>query len=338
MAVDVIDGGLYTTVQDYPGRDGYWGVGIPPSGPMDAFAFRVANALVGNPDAYAGLEMTATGPTLLFQQDAVIALTGAQLKGTIDDREIPWWQAFNVSKGSRLALKGVQGHGFRSYLAIRGGFDVPLYLGSRSTFPLGGFGGYEGRPIRKGDCLSTFDAADEVSDGQGVPADGLRPEYVRDLEVGVIPGPHEAPDFFTAADMDMFYTTDWVVHYNSNRLGYRLIGPNPEFAREDGGEGGRHPSNIPDTAYAIGTVNFTGTMPVILTVDGPSLGGFVCPATIPTTELWKIGQASPGCKLRFKRMAVDEAVMELLELEKVLSGIRATTGRTLRPRSTPPPS
>ena len=321
MTVDVIDGGLYTTVQDYPGREGYWGVGIPPSGPMDSFAFRVANALVGNPETYAGLEMTASGPTLVFRGDAVIALTGAKLQGTIDDREMPWWQAIKVSEGSLLSLRGIQGHGFRSYLAIRGGIDVPLYLGSRSTFPFGGFGGYEGRPLRKGDCLRTFCADDQVLERHVVLADDLRPEYVKEWEVGVIPGPHEAPDFFTAADVDMFYSTDWAIHYNSNRLGYRLVGPSPQFARRDGGEGGRHPSNIPDTAYSIGSVNFTGDMPIILTVDGPSLGGFVCPATVPTTELWKVGQAMPGNKMRFRRMTVDEAVIGLVKLQGLLSSI-----------------
>lgn len=318
---EVVEGGLYTTVQDYPGRMGFWGVGIPPSGPMDSVAFRIANALVGNPETYAGLEITAIGPTLAFHEDSVIALTGAKLQSTIDGDEVPWWQAIKVAKGSHLSLKGLQGDGFRSYLAIAGGIDVPLYLGSRSTFPFGHFGGYEGRPLQKGDLVKTFGAGDHHHARTAILPESARPQYSRAFEVGVIPGPHEAPDFFTPADVEMFYDTEWTVHYNSNRLGYRLVGPRPEFARGDGGEGGRHPSNIPDTAYSIGTVNFTGDMPIVLTVDGPSLGGFVCMATVPTTELWKIGQSLPGGRLRFKRMTVHEAVKGLYALRGLLSSV-----------------
>ena len=107
-------------------------------------------------------------------------------------------------------------------------------------------------------------------------------------------GPHGAPDFFTPEDIEMFFSTAWKVHHNSDRTGVRLIGPKPAWARQDGGEAGLHPSNIHDNAYAIGTVDFTGDMPVILGPDGPSLGGFVCPATIVHAELWKMGQLRPG--------------------------------------------
>lgn len=318
---EVVEGGLYTTVQDYPGREGFWGVGIPPSGPMDSFAFRIANALVGNPDTYGGLEITAMGPTLAFHDDAVIALTGARMQATIDDDEVPWWQAVQVPKGGVLSLKGLQGAGFRSCLAIAGGIDVPLYLGSRSTFPFGHFGGFEGRPLAKGDQVKTFGAGERDGRPTAVLPESKRPQYAKEPEVGAILGPHEAPDLFTPADVEMFYDTEWTAHYNSNRLGYRLVGPRPEFARSDGGEGGRHPSNLPDTPYSIGMINFTGDMPIVLTVDGPSLGGFVCMATVPTTELWKIGQAMPGKKLRFKRMTVDEAVKGLYEFRGLLSSI-----------------
>ncbi|HJW76482.1 MAG TPA: 5-oxoprolinase/urea amidolyase family protein [Thermoleophilia bacterium] len=319
--IEVLEGGLYTTVQDYPGRTGYWGVGIPPSGPMDSFAFRVANALVANPDTYAALEITAMGPKLAFHDDALIALTGARLQCSLDQDEVAWWQAIEVPGGSVLTLKGLQGDGFRAYLAIAGGIDVPLYLGSRSTFPFGHFGGYEGRPLQKGDVLKSFGASASVRARSVALPDSLRPHYSKVFEVGAIPGPQEAPDFFTLADVEMFYESEWTVHYNSNRLGYRLVGPRPDFAREDGGEGGRHPSNIPDTPYSVGMVNFTGDMPIVLTADGPSLGGFVCMATVATTELWKIGQAMPGNKLRFRRTTIDEAVTSMYELQGLLSGI-----------------
>ena len=120
------------------------------------------------------------------------------------------------------------------------------------------------------------------------------PHYTNEWEIGVLYGPHGAPDFFTPDDIEMFFSTAWKVHYNSDRTGVRLIGPKPEWARKDGGEAGLHPSNIHDNAYAVGTVDFTGDMPVILGPDGPSLGGFVCPATIVQAELWKMGQLKPG--------------------------------------------
>ena len=122
-------------------------------------------------------------------------------------------------------------------------------------------------------------------------------------------GPHGAPDFFTEEDIEMFFSTDWKVHYNSDRTGVRLIGPKPVWARKDGGEAGLHPSNIHDNAYAIGTVDFTGDMPVILGPDGPSLGGFVCPATLVDDELWKMGQLKPGDLVRFRRVSNESPVL-----------------------------
>jgi urea carboxylase len=316
--IEVIEGGLYTTVQDYPGRVGYWNVGIPPSGPMDSFAFRVANALVGNDQSCAGLEITAMGPTLRFERDTAVALTGARLQARLDETDVPWWESFEAPAGSVLTLRTLAGKGFRTYMAIAGGIDVPPYLGSRATFPFGHFGGYEGRPLKKGDQLATFATINDHAAGRALPEEH-RPAYGKEWEIGVVPGPHEAPDLFTPADVDMFYDTQWGVHYNSNRLGYRLVGPRPEFARKDGGEGGRHPSNLPDTPYGVGMVNFTGDMPIVLTVDGPSLGGFVSMATVPTSELWKVAQATPGDEVSFKRMTVDEAVDGLVHLNHIIN-------------------
>jgi urea carboxylase len=136
----------------------------------------------------------------------------------------------------------------------------------------------------------------------------LIPIYSHEWEIGVIYGPHGAPDFFTDEDIEMFFSTDWKVHFNSNRTGVRLIGPKPAWARADGGEAGLHPSNIHDNAYAVGAIDFTGDMPIILGPDGPSLGGFVCPACIAESELWKIGQLKPGDIVRFRRMPLAEAI------------------------------
>lgn len=318
--IEIMNGGIYTTVQDYPGRVGYWNVGVPPSGPMDALAFRIGNRLVGNSDAEAGLEITVMGPTLKFKSDTVVALTGAKLKGSINGKEVPWWESIYVEGGEILSFGAVQGPGSRAYLAVSGGIDVPDYLGSKSTFPKGHFGGYEGRPLTKGDFL-LINKKELGRSWERKLAPASIPQYGTEWEVGVIPGPHTAPDLFTPADVEMFYNTKWRVHRNSNRLGYRLEGPRPEFARKDGGEGGRHPSNLHDYAYAIGTINFTGDMPIILTVDGPSLGGFVSLATIATSELWKIGQAKPHDYLIFKKWTLEQAMECLIRQERTLEGL-----------------
>jgi urea carboxylase len=247
--------------------------------------------------------MTVTGATLRFDGDAVIALAGATMEATLDGEPVPFWQPVSIARGSLLALGRIVGAGQRSYLAVRGSFDVPQYLGSRATFTLGQFGGHGGRALRAGDVLRLHRTGRELDGCEATPEHD-RPEYTHTWTLGVTDGPHGAPDFFTAADIRAFFAADWEVHYNSSRTGVRLIGPKPAWARSDGGEAGLHPSNIHDNAYAIGSIDFTGDMPVILGPDGPSLGGFVCPVTIVTDELWKIGQLRPGDKVRFRRIAL----------------------------------
>ena len=305
-AIEVIDPGTYTTVQDWPGRLGLWHVGVPPSGPMDHFALRAANRCVGNPEGAAALECTVIGPTLKFPRDACVALAGADMGATLDGAPVPLWQGFAVKAGQVLKLGSVQGPGARTYLAVQGGLDVPDYLGSRATFVLGGFGGHAGRTLRAGDWLPVAGLPD--AGRLAALPESARPAYVNAWVIGALYGPHGAPDFFTQDAIDEFFAAPWEVHYNSNRLGVRLKGPQPSWAREDGGEAGLHPSNVHDCEYAVGSVNFTGDFPVILTQDGPSLGGFVCPVTIPKSELWKVGQLRPGDNIRFVPMMFDEAL------------------------------
>lgn len=308
--IEVLAPGTQTTIQDWPGRIGYWAVGVPPSGPMDPLSFRLANRLVGNDEGAAGIETTLSGPTFKFNTGAVICLAGAQLSATLDGEPVPYWRPLTVLEGQVLKLGGVNGPGVRAYIAVRGGIDVPPYLGSRSTFTLGKFGGHGGRTLRTGDVLHIGVAPAEAAPFRAL-APELKPQITRSWEIGVLYGPHGAPDFFAPDYIDTFFTVEWEVHYNSNPTGIRLIGPKPVWARADGGEAGLHPSNIHDNAYAIGTIDFTGDMPVILGPDGPSLGGFVCPATIAQAELWKMGQLRPGDKLRFRRLTPDEAAGRL---------------------------
>ncbi|MDA7013294.1 urea carboxylase [Pseudomonas cerasi] len=300
---EVLSGGTQTSVQDYPGRLGYWAVGVPPSGPMDSRALRQGNGLLGNPEGCAALEITMSGPLLRFNTDAVVAVTGAHIPITVDGQSCAMNTALLVHAGSTLSLGTIAGAGVRSYLCVRGGLDVPDYLGSKSTFTLGQFGGHGGRALRAGDVLHLAPLV-ERSAGQRIADEAL--EALTDIRrMRVIYGPHAAPEYFTEAYIERFFATDWEVHFNSSRTGVRLIGPKPEWVRADGGEAGLHPSNIHDNPYAIGAVDFTGDMPVILGPDGPSLGGFVCPVTIIEADLWQLGQLKAGDKVRFHPVSVE---------------------------------
>ncbi|HVZ70766.1 MAG TPA: urea carboxylase [Polyangia bacterium] len=321
--IEVLEGGTQTTVQDFPGRLGHWDVGVPPSGPMDALSFRLANRLVGNgPDA-AGLECALVGPALRFHAPAVVALTGADMRATVDGKPAPRFEALAVGAGSELRLAGVRGHGSRGYLAIRGGLDVPSVLGSRATFTLGLFGGHGGRALAAGDVLHLGGQAPVADAATARLPFALMPSLADAWDIAVLQGPHGAPDFFQPADIDDLFATAWRVHYNSSRTGVRLIGPKPRWARADGGEAGLHPSNIHDNAYAIGTIDFTGDMPVILGPDGPSLGGFVCPATIIEADLWKVGQLKPGDTVRFRAVTLEDARARRAAQEDAVETLRA---------------
>lgn len=321
-AVRVISGGTATTVQDWPGRQKYWAVGVPPSGPMDDQSFRLGNRLLGNPEGTAGLEMTMTGPTLSFTAAARICLTGADFGATLDGRPVPRGHAIDVAPGQTLTLGRASGGGMRGYILFAGGLDIAPYLDSRSTFELGQFGGHAARRLLAGDTL-------HLARDATVPplASVALPQLSTQWTLRVLYGPHGAPDFFTDADIDTIVAAEWQVHYNSNRTGVRLVGPKPQWARADGGEAGLHPSNIHDNPYAIGAVDFTGDMPIILGPDGPSLGGFVCPFVVIAADRWKIGQLSPGDTLRFAPVDIaDAATADSLQHQFIATGATLDPG------------
>ncbi len=321
-AIEVLHGGTQTTVQDFPGRLGLWNVGVPPSGPMDGLAFRLANRLVGNDSGAAALEMTIAGPELRFGVAATVALTGAHMSPTLDGVPVPMGRAFSVPAGAALKVGAAGGPGMRAYLAVGGGLEVGEYLGSAGTFILGKFGGHDGRALRAGDVihLKAPQAAHDTAMPELPPQ--VTPAYTNAWQIGALYGPHGAPDFFQDTDIAMLFDTDWKVHHHSDRTGVRLIGPKPQWARLDGGEAGLHPSNIHDNAYAVGTIDFTGDMPIVLGPDGPSLGGFVCPATIAHAELWKIGQLRPGDTVRFRAVTFGEAEAMARQLEEAVATLR----------------
>ncbi|KAK2671816.1 Carboxyltransferase domain, subdomain A and B [Fusarium oxysporum f. sp. vasinfectum] len=297
---EVLQPGALTTVQDYPGRTGYWNIGIPPGGPMDSYSFRLANRLVDNPSDAAGLECTLGGPSLKFHCDAVIAAVGGVAQVTIDDVTVSMNQAIGVEAGQMLSI-GVVEHGHRVYLAIRGGIEVPVVMGSRATFELGKLGGFGGRKLQARDILAAGPADASVSEAQAISPVPV-PTHPKALwTIRVIPGPHGAPDYFTPESVRALYLSNWKVHHNSNRLGVRLTGPQPEWSRKSGGEAGLHPSNIHDAPYWIGSVSFTGDEAVILGCDGPSLG-----------------QVRPGDTIRFDPVDVATAIGLEKDLDKAI--------------------
>ena len=327
---EVVAAGTQTTVQDFPGRVGYWNVGVPPSGPMDDLSFRLANRALGNELGAPGLEMTVAGPTLRFNTATRICLTGATMSADLNGQPVPWGTPFKVGRGDILRLGSVAEAGYRAYLAFEAGIDVPAFLGSSSTFTLGKFGGHGGRALLPGDVLHLCKVAKTTPTPQGGDILSALPRLGNEWELGVLYGPHGAPDFFTEDDIELVFAAVWEVHYNSSRTGIRLLGPKPAWARSDGGEAGLHPSNIHDNAYAIGSVDFTGDMPVILGPDGPSLGGFVCPATVAKAERWKLGQLRPGDRVRFKQLSehgaldlevAQERLLATLEMPQVQYGV-----------------
>ncbi len=323
--IDVLAPGTQTSVQDLPGRLGYWSVGVPPSGPMDPKSFRQANEALGNSPEAAGLEITLSGPTLRFNTPTAICLTGAHHPATLDGEKVIYGTPTPVAANQTLKITTAEGPGARAYLAIAGGLDVPDYLGSKSTFALGGFGGHAGRNLQTGDVLrlTTTNHQSLVTNhrSQTPPA----PELTHTWSLQTHYGPHGAPDFFTDDDIATIFSATYEVHYNSNRTGVRLTGPKPKWARRDGGEAGLHPSNIHDNAYAIGALDFTGDLPILLGPDGPSLGGFVCPCVVVPEERWKLGQLKAGDKVRF--ISAKGATHSTIHHSPITSHVAATPTR-----------
>jgi 5-oxoprolinase (ATP-hydrolysing) subunit C len=317
-AATVLEPGIQTTVQDYPGRRGMLAQGFFPAGPMDHFAHRAANLLVRNPESAATLEVTLGGFRLRLECAATVAVCGADAPVTIDGENRAAWESHRVSAGSEIAIGIAPGPGFRLYLGVDGGVDVPLLFGSRATYTMGALGGFEGRALQAGDRLPLGEAT--ANGAVTRLAESARPGYSREWEVRAMRGPQAAPDFLTEADMETFFSRPWTVDRNSNRTGVRLESHRFDWARRSGGIAGGHPSNILDNSYPVGAVNVNGDLPVILGPDGPTAGGFVVAATVVHADFWKIGQFRPvGDTVRFREVTIDEAIDAERSLSRTLS-------------------
>ncbi len=316
-ALEVLDGGLQSTVQDAKGMIGYWTVGVPPCGAMDAYSFRIGNMLLGNDPDAAGIELTMRGGTYRFRTTVSFCITGADMNATLDGEKIPAYTVINAAPMQELKFRTCS-KGMRAYLLVAGGIVVPKIMGSSSTFCDGKFGGHNGRALRTGDVLHLTEkcVADRL--------DSFDPAFIPEIEntwtIGVIPGPQPTPEYLAPEYLKTLTETEYTVNFNSARTGIRLNGPIPQWVREDGGEAGLHPSNIHDNAYAIGTLDLTGDQSILLGPDGPSLGGFVCPVTTAKGELWKLGQLHPGDKVHFQLLTLEQAEVIRKNQEKNISG------------------
>ncbi|HEX4360679.1 MAG TPA: 5-oxoprolinase/urea amidolyase family protein [Pseudonocardia sp.] len=303
-SVTVLRAGAQTTPQDVAGRAGYWDVGVPPSGAFDDLSAALGALAVGNPATAAGLECVVRGPVLRFDRPATVCLTGALAGATLAGRAVRPGVVLAVPAGAVLDAGPVGGPGMRGYVSVAGGFDVPATLGSRATFLLGGFGGLDGRALRDGDLLGVGRTENLAGPLDVAP---LLPTLAESWTLRVLPGPHGAPDYLSAAGVAAFFGTAWRVDHRADRTGVRLLGPTPGWARTDGGEAGLHPSNLHDSAYPVGGIMLSGDTPVIVGPDGPSLGGFVVPAVVVGADRWKLGQLRPGDAVRLAPVSPEDA-------------------------------
>ena len=293
-ALEVIDPGLQTTVQDHPGRCGLQALGFFPAGPADHLAFRAANVLVGNPPGAAALEIPLGQFQALIVYSGLIAICGASgSEITLNGEPVRTWESIAVTSGDVLVCGVARGPGFRLYLALSGGIAVPEVMASKSTFLVGEIGGFDGRALAKADVLDV--AADGIgrSARRRVPV-SLRPTYTGSWEIEVLRGPHADPDHLTAEDYDELLSTDWRVDLNSDRVATRFHPHRFRWARRDGGEAGGHPSNLLDGSYPLGGVLAYGDVLSILGPESHTSGGFAVVATVATASLWKVGQLRPG--------------------------------------------
>ncbi len=321
MAVKVVKSGLSTTVQDL-GRSGYYHIGIPLSGGMDRLALRAANMLVGNREDAAVLEAVFMGPELEFTKDATVAVTGAEIPPKVNGEARSTWTSFKVKKGQSLTFEFLK-KGARAYIAISGGIDVPVVLGSRSTYALGGLGGFKGRKLAAGDNLP-------VGKGRGLREGRSVPEQLRRLpgspaELRMIPGLYWHR--ITAEAGKNFFEDTWKVAPEADRIGYRFKGGRPlEFVPRDESFGaGSDPSNIVDACYPYGSIQIPGgTEPIVLHRDAVSGGGYCMIGTVISADMDLIGQLQPHTPTRFVEVTMAQALKARKIRHKLLDKIRAS--------------
>jgi biotin-dependent carboxylase-like uncharacterized protein len=320
MPIEVLKPGLATTVQDL-GRPGYYHLGIPLSGAMDRFALRAANLLVGNQEGDAVLEAVFLGPELRFTSDVVVAVTGAELPPKLDSAPFDTWTAIKVKAGQILSFDFLKA-GARAYVAVSGGIDVPLVLGSRSTYPLGALGGLDGRSIKTGDTLPLGDTRAQVPAGRTVPAE-LRRNVSAPVQLRVLPGLYN--DRMTEEAVAKFYADTWKVAPEADRIGYRFRGGHPiSFKpRVPPFGAGSDPSNVVDCCYPYGSIQIPGgTEPIVLHRDAVSGGGYFMLGAVISADMDLIGQMQPHTPTRFVQVDMAQALEARHERLRLMERLR----------------
>ncbi len=320
MAIRVKSPGLLTTVQD-TGRFGEYAIGMPPSGAMDVFSYQVGNYLVGNDDGAAGLEITYFGPELEFTEDAVIAVTGAEMPPKINGEEASTWETLQVSEGDVLSFDYLK-NGARSYLAVAGGIDAPVFMHSRSTYTLIGLGGHEGRALQEGDELQLGEARNgEAQIGKRV-EDRHIPTYTKETELRVIIG--LASYRLTEESMKEFLNVEWTVTPDADRVGYRYRGGELGFVeREQPAGAGSDPANVVDFGYPIGSIQVPGGVePIVLMNDAVTGGGYATIGTVISADRDRLAQSKTNDKTRFRSIGLQEALEAREDRRKRLAEIR----------------
>ena len=321
MAIKILKPGLATTVQDL-GRPGYYNIGIPLSGGMDRLATRAANMLVGNDEGAALLEAVFMGPELEFTSDATVAVTGAELPPKVDGAAREGWTSFTVKKGQVLSFDFLK-KGARAYIAVSGGIDVPVVLGSRSTYALGALGGFKGRKLEAGDELPVGKGK-SVKDGRSIPAN-LRRVNGNPAELRMVPGLYWHR--ITEAAGKHFFEDTWKVAPEADRIGYRFKGGRPiEFVPRTPPFGaGSDPSNIVDACYPYGSIQVPGgTEPIVLHRDAVSGGGYFMVGTVISADMDLIGQLQPHTQAKFVSVDLEGALKARAERETHLHKVRAS--------------
>jgi biotin-dependent carboxylase-like uncharacterized protein len=322
MAIRIVNPGLSTTVQDL-GRPGYYNIGIPLSGGMDRFALRVANMLVGNDENAAVLEAVFLGPEIEFTSDAIVAVTGAELPPKVDGKVQPTWTSFPMKKGQVLSFDYLK-KGARAYIAVAGGIDVPVVLGSRSTYTLGALGGLEGRKLQKGDELGVLKLGKPAKSGATVPA-MLRRLPSENVELRTLPGLYWHR--ITEQSGRNFFEDSWKVAPEADRIGYRFRGGRAlEFVpRKQPFGAGSDPSNIVDACYPYGSVQVPGgTEPIVLHRDAVSGGGYMMVGTVISADMDLIGQLQPHTPTKFVKVDLATAIKARKDRLSLLDRVRAT--------------
>ena len=304
MTIEVRKPGLSTTIQDR-GREGYYHVGVPPSGALDQFSLIAANLLVGNDPGAAGLEAAFLGPELRFTEAALVAVCGAEIAPRVNGEAQAPWTSFAVAPGDVVTFGYIKG-GARMYLAFAGGIDVPEVLGSRATYVLGGLGGYDGRPLGAGDQLAIGSASGNGV-GRSVPEE-LRPDLPNELEIRVVMGLYD--HLLTEDGRETFLATSWTLTPTADRVGFRYKGPELWMVeREQPFGAGSNPSNIVDAPYPIGSIQVPGGVePIVLHRDAVSGGGYAMIATVISADMDAIAQSAPGSKTRFVAVDLESAL------------------------------